>query len=253
MVLIRTLRSGFPGSPTPEAGAPKTKGIHLSLAPRWKNRSRSAWGWGGAQYERLTPQQERDLVIAADAGDPAADRRLVATFLPTIAGSPVASRAVPAWSTGAGPRGGRGPAGARALRHPAKTPFWGYASYWVRKAMQALVAELSRPVALSDRAVRGLARCGPPARSMCAPTGGADGRRAERRDRFHAGQVARLLATERRPRASRSRRPASAGRRRRWATGSSIQRGGGVPAVLDRMEGREVRASPTRSTSGSAR
>ncbi len=37
------------------------------------------------------------------------------------------------------------------------TPFWAYASFWVRKAMQELVAELTRPVALSDRAVRELA------------------------------------------------------------------------------------------------
>jgi RNA polymerase primary sigma factor len=36
------------------------------------------------------------------------------------------------------------------------TPFWAYASFWVRKAMQELVAELTRPVALSDRAARGL-------------------------------------------------------------------------------------------------
>ena len=38
------------------------------------------------------------------------------------------------------------------------TPFWGYALFWVRKAMQELVAELTRPVALSDRAVRELAQ-----------------------------------------------------------------------------------------------
>jgi RNA polymerase sigma factor (sigma-70 family) len=36
------------------------------------------------------------------------------------------------------------------------TPFWAYASFWVRKAMQELVAELTRPVALSDRAARDL-------------------------------------------------------------------------------------------------
>jgi RNA polymerase primary sigma factor len=36
------------------------------------------------------------------------------------------------------------------------TPFWAYASFWVRKAMQELVADLTRPVALSDRAVRDL-------------------------------------------------------------------------------------------------
>ena len=38
------------------------------------------------------------------------------------------------------------------------TPFWAYASFWVRKAMQELVAELTRPVALSDRAARDLSR-----------------------------------------------------------------------------------------------
>jgi RNA polymerase primary sigma factor len=26
-----------------------------------------------------------------------------------------------------------------------RTPFWGYASFWVRKAMQELVAEVARP------------------------------------------------------------------------------------------------------------
>jgi RNA polymerase primary sigma factor len=39
-----------------------------------------------------------------------------------------------------------------------QTPFWAYASFWVRKGMQELVAELTGPIALSDRAVRELAR-----------------------------------------------------------------------------------------------
>jgi RNA polymerase sigma factor (sigma-70 family) len=38
------------------------------------------------------------------------------------------------------------------------TPFWAYASWWVRQAMQKLVAELTRPVVLSDRALRQLSR-----------------------------------------------------------------------------------------------
>jgi RNA polymerase primary sigma factor len=38
------------------------------------------------------------------------------------------------------------------------TPFWAYASWWVRQAMQQLVAELTRSVVLSDRALRQLAR-----------------------------------------------------------------------------------------------
>jgi RNA polymerase sigma factor (sigma-70 family) len=38
------------------------------------------------------------------------------------------------------------------------TPFWPYASWWVRQAMQQLVSELAGPVVLSDRAQRQLAR-----------------------------------------------------------------------------------------------
>jgi RNA polymerase sigma factor (sigma-70 family) len=37
-------------------------------------------------------------------------------------------------------------------------PFWGYAVWWVRQAMQQVVSELSGPVVLSDRALRQLAR-----------------------------------------------------------------------------------------------
>jgi RNA polymerase sigma factor (sigma-70 family) len=37
-------------------------------------------------------------------------------------------------------------------------PFWGYAAWWVRQAMQQVVSELSGPVVLSDRALRQLAR-----------------------------------------------------------------------------------------------
>jgi RNA polymerase sigma factor (sigma-70 family) len=38
------------------------------------------------------------------------------------------------------------------------TPFWAYASWWVRKAMQELLAEVTRPVALSDHAMRALSQ-----------------------------------------------------------------------------------------------
>jgi RNA polymerase primary sigma factor len=37
-------------------------------------------------------------------------------------------------------------------------PFWAYAVWWVRQAMQQVVSELSRPMVLSDRALRQLAR-----------------------------------------------------------------------------------------------
>jgi DNA-directed RNA polymerase sigma subunit (sigma70/sigma32) len=38
------------------------------------------------------------------------------------------------------------------------TPFWAYASWWVRQAMQQLVSEMARPIVLSDRALRQIAR-----------------------------------------------------------------------------------------------
>ena len=81
------------------------------------------------------------------------------------------------------------------------TPFWAYASFWVRKAMQELVAELTRPVALSDRAARGLAHIRR-ARSEYLQTDGREPTTAELSiaTGLAPTQVERLLATERMPR-----------------------------------------------------
>jgi DNA-directed RNA polymerase specialized sigma subunit len=38
------------------------------------------------------------------------------------------------------------------------TPFWAYAAWWVRQAMQQHVARTTGPIDLSDRALRQLAR-----------------------------------------------------------------------------------------------
>jgi RNA polymerase primary sigma factor len=112
---------------------------------------------GGDQQAAV---RERELVIAAQRGDPGAREELIDAFGPLIAG--VA-------------RIYRGSAGVernelmqdgvvgllRALeRYDVErgTPFWAYASWWVRQAMQQLVSELGRPVVLSDRALRQLAR-----------------------------------------------------------------------------------------------
>src|SRR3954452_9883787 len=128
-------------------------------SPGCDNRSDFATGRVLLAPQRLTAQQERDLVIAAECGDSAACRKLVETFLPAIA------------NVARGFKGSRverrellqeGVAGllfaARRYDAALNTPFWAYASFWVRKAMQELVAELTHPVALSDRAVRDLAR-----------------------------------------------------------------------------------------------
>jgi len=108
---------------------------------------------------RLTARQERELVIAAECGDSDACRRLVEAFLPAIGGVAIG------FQSDAFERREllqEGVAGllfaARRYDPKLETPFWAYASFWVRKAMQEFVAELARPVALSDRAVRDLAR-----------------------------------------------------------------------------------------------
>ncbi|MCW0214292.1 MAG: sigma-70 family RNA polymerase sigma factor [Pseudonocardia sp.] len=108
---------------------------------------------------RLTTDQERELVVATEAGDLDACHRLVEAFLPAIAG--LARRFPRSLGVHRQELLQEGVAGllfATRRYDPALgTPFWAYASYWVRKAMQDLVAELTMPVALSDRAVRGLA------------------------------------------------------------------------------------------------
>ena len=108
----------------------------------------------------LSVERQRELVAAAEGGDEGASRELVEAFLPGI-------RAL----SGRFAAGGRvqrndliqeGVAGllfaTRRYDPHIGSPFWAYASFWVRKAMQDLLAEVARPVALSDHAVRGLAR-----------------------------------------------------------------------------------------------
>ena len=109
--------------------------------------------------DRLSPAEERALVVATEAGDPEACRRLVEVFLPEI--TAVARLFRPDGRVGRTELVQEGVAGllfaARRFDPALGTPFWAYASFWVRKSMQELVAELAHPVALSDRAARGLA------------------------------------------------------------------------------------------------
>ena len=154
--------------------------------------------------QRLTTEQERDLVIAAERGDADASGRLVEAFLPAIVG--LAAGFPPGLGVERRELVQEGVAGlllaVRRYDPGLNTPFWAYASFWVRKAMQELVADLVRPVALSDRAVRGLARiraarrelvqtrCAEPTdEELCRATG------------FTRAQLASLRAIERRPRA----------------------------------------------------
>jgi RNA polymerase sigma factor (sigma-70 family) len=111
-------------------------------------------------WQRLPAQLERRLVFAAAGGDTLAREELVQQFLPLIGSVARSYR-----STAGVDRAELMQEGVvgllRALRRfdPALgTPFWAYAAWWVRQAMQQLVAEVRRPVVLSDRALRQLAR-----------------------------------------------------------------------------------------------
>lgn len=109
---------------------------------------------------RLLTAVEHGLIAAAQAGDTGAREQLIEAYLPLIGSLARLYRQT---------RGverteliQEGVVGLlRALQRfdPERgVPFWGYAAWWVRQAMQQLVAELTRPVVLSDRALRQLAQ-----------------------------------------------------------------------------------------------
>jgi RNA polymerase sigma factor (sigma-70 family) len=109
---------------------------------------------------RLPAATERRLVEAARAGDRRAREELVEAFLPLIAsvarvyrGSEAITRVELMQEGVVGLL--------RALQRydpSLGVPFWGYAAWWVRQAMQQLISELTRPTVLSDRALRQLSQ-----------------------------------------------------------------------------------------------
>jgi DNA-directed RNA polymerase specialized sigma subunit len=158
---------------------------------------------GGPQPD-LEAEALRDLVAAAQAGERGAREALIDAVGPLIGSvartyrgcSPVSrEELMQAGVVGV----------LRALDRfepERETPFWAYASWWVRQAMQQLVSERGRPVVLPDRALRQLARikdaegehlerCG--REPSCAELAARAGLRRE--------QVEQLIATERGPRA----------------------------------------------------
>jgi RNA polymerase sigma factor (sigma-70 family) len=146
---------------------------------------------------------ERELVARAQAGDATARAELVEAFLPLIAAVARTYRA-----GGAVQRVEllqEGVVGLlRALERfdPGRgVPFWGYASWWVRQALQQLVSELTGPTVLSDRALRHLARMKQAHGEVLRETGREPTREElVSRTGLSGGQVDDLLAAERRPR-----------------------------------------------------
>jgi len=152
---------------------------------------------------RLSTERELELVVATEAGDQAACRELVDSFLPAI--SAIARR----YDTGGGVVRDEliqdGVVGllraARRYDPGLNTPFWGYACWWVRKAMQEHVAEVTRPVALSDHASRALSKMRAARRDLLQAHGTepTDAELATATG-FTRAQLESLLAIERSPR-----------------------------------------------------
>src|SRR4051794_16841296 len=167
-------------------------------------RSAGAPGYVAALPRRptLPPATELELVRAAKSGDPVARARLVDAFMPLISASARTYRSAHVHRVELLQEGVVGLL--RALERfdlERGIPFWGYASWWVRQAMQQLVSELTRPVVLSDRALRHLARLKQAHHDELQHSGRRP-TRAELAERsgLSLDQVDALLATERAPR-----------------------------------------------------
>jgi RNA polymerase primary sigma factor len=115
---------------------------------------------GLSDRPQLPSAVERRLVAAAQAGDRRAREELVEAFLPLIAGAARVYRGSDSVTRVELLQ--EGVVGLlRALERydlSLEVPFWGYASWWVRQAMQQLISELTRPLVLSDRTLRRLAQ-----------------------------------------------------------------------------------------------
>lgn len=148
----------------------------------------------------LSPERERELVVAAEGGSKAACRELVEASLPAIAG--LAHRVDPVRRVDRVELMQEGVAGLllaiKRYDPRMETPFWAYASFWVRKAMRELLAELAGPVALTDHAVRGLVRVNG-ARREHLQAHGSEPTRAQlaAATGFTPAQLDSLLASER--------------------------------------------------------
>ncbi len=152
------------------------------------------------QRARLPPSVERRLVKEAIAGDRLARAELVEAFLPLIGSVARNYRSSPRITrTELMQEGVVGLLRALERYDPALgVPFWAYASWWVRQAMQQLVAELTRPVVMSDRALRQLSDIKNAYASLGdSPTTA----QVSERTGLGLAQVSNLLAADRPPKA----------------------------------------------------
>jgi RNA polymerase sigma factor (sigma-70 family) len=146
---------------------------------------------------------ERALILRAKSGGPREREELVSWFAPMIGSvARVYLRSAAVDREELTQEGVVGLLRALQRYEPERgVPFWAYAVWWVRQAMQQVVSELSRPLVLSDRALRQLARIKDAGRRFEQ----AQGREATYQDLAECAgvprrQVEALVLTDRTPR-----------------------------------------------------
>jgi RNA polymerase primary sigma factor len=152
-------RAGQGSTPVP---FPSAVSRRAEGGPWWRGSARGS-ARRGRKCEFRDPQEtaaELALVDRAKRGGPREREELVEAFLPMIVSVSHAYRR--ATRIDQHELTQEGIVGLlRALERfdaDRGVPFWAYAAWWVRQAMQQLVSELARPMVLSDRALRRLAR-----------------------------------------------------------------------------------------------
>lgn len=152
---------------------------------------------------RLSASVEQRLVQEAIAGDPNARAQLVEAFLPligSVARNYRSSRQIT--RTELVQEGIVGLLRALERYDPSLgVPFWGYASWWVRQAMQQLAAELTRPIVMSDRALRQLSQIKDAYATIQAAGAEVTLAQLVERTRIDPAQIANLIAADRPPQA----------------------------------------------------
>src|SRR6202012_1452190 len=147
----------------PEAKNRLMTRLDSTHAPRqWSPSGRRRGAASSGADDRFTGDDafERGLSLRAKAGGPRDREELVRWFAPMVAGvARVYRRSAAVNREELTQEGVVGLLRALERYDPERgVPFWGYAVWWVRQAMQQVVSELSRPIVLSDRALRQLAR-----------------------------------------------------------------------------------------------
>jgi RNA polymerase sigma factor (sigma-70 family) len=186
-----------------EQGHAADRRLARALGRPQPQRAAAPGGWVDTLSRRpsLPAGLAHELVERAQAGDAHARAQLIEACMPLIAAMARTYRSDHVQRQELLQEGAVGVLRALELYERKRgVPFWGYATWWVRQAMQQLVSELTRPTVLSDRALRHLARLKQAHREAVQSTGREPSReQLAERTGLALDQVEDLLAVERTP------------------------------------------------------